>query len=598
MTESNSIEAARAAAKNAQERAERESSSDSRQAWVRALIALGEALLARYEFESESAFEQALREATRELEVAPSLESERLRVEAHLAMGHFHAWMSRVDQVRVDWANEGLALAERLVARDPSQKSKQVLAQACLDLAEADSPDDPDDEASKSRHRALLERALSLGVESQAHRVTQRAGLLLLESSELPFERALAVGNESVRAASSLNERALAESHLALAEQALNAREVEIAERHFKAAIEAHCEKLNVDLPDVDYESEPFLPSAATAQMRLAELARHRGALDEAEHWLRRALDVENEFGGYHRGVVQERLGSLLEERGQFDEAEKLFAASYIEVQPFYRRHGDPFTDGLVDGLDGKCLHWCWSCGEVSRTRDDQEGYGRVLWSDASIGPSSKTVCSCSPRNWLERGWCSRCKVELISTRVRQHRFTHVELAAPVLHPWALDGALTLLGLPRELFEQLLRGEAFIAAREHPQLGRWWKQVDAPERLAVLNVIHVGLRFLPYYDEQAVELFPAAARSVLDALSRAQVQPGSYAFQILPVPPPPEDEQRRDRLRDALQVVLDANERVKEASYNVDGSPVERTRLESALQLAVNDWMKHFDPTR
>src|ERR1700676_1851184 len=84
-----------------------------------------------------------------------------------------------------------------------------------------------------------------------------------------------------------------------------------------------------------------------------------------------------------------------------------------------------------------------WSFGEVKKPetinyrtyRPEKDG----LFCERIFGPEIDWECACGKyRGKKYEGMvCDRCGVKVTHSRVRRKRMGHIELAAPVLHPWA-----------------------------------------------------------------------------------------------------------------------------------------------------------------
>src|SRR5262245_33983366 len=83
-----------------------------------------------------------------------------------------------------------------------------------------------------------------------------------------------------------------------------------------------------------------------------------------------------------------------------------------------------------------------WSYGEVKRPEFLDPRTGRParqgLFCDRIFGPVNDWECGCGNYRGEEHEGtvCGSCDVKVASSRVRRSRMAHVELAAPVVHPW------------------------------------------------------------------------------------------------------------------------------------------------------------------
>ena len=64
------------------------------------------------------------------------------------------------------------------------------------------------------------------------------------------------------------------------------------------------------------------------------------------------------------------------------------------------------------------------------------------------FGPIKDNECLCGKykRTKHRRIQCEKCKVEVISSKVRRERLGHIELAAPVAHIWFLKSLPSRIG--------------------------------------------------------------------------------------------------------------------------------------------------------
>jgi DNA-directed RNA polymerase subunit beta' len=103
-----------------------------------------------------------------------------------------------------------------------------------------------------------------------------------------------------------------------------------------------------------------------------------------------------------------------------------------------------------------------WSFGRVTRPdtinyRTNKPVPGGLLC-ERIFGPLKDWTCFCGKyRRMRTPGFvCEICGVEIAPSRVRRERMGHIELAAPVVHPWFARGAKSILSLlldltPREI---------------------------------------------------------------------------------------------------------------------------------------------------
>jgi DNA-directed RNA polymerase subunit beta' len=83
-----------------------------------------------------------------------------------------------------------------------------------------------------------------------------------------------------------------------------------------------------------------------------------------------------------------------------------------------------------------------WSYGEVTKTETihyrTQKPVKDGLFCEVIFGPTCDWSCACGKYQRERRAHlvCDRCGVELAPATVRRERMGHIELAAPVIHPW------------------------------------------------------------------------------------------------------------------------------------------------------------------
>ncbi|MFD3843706.1 hypothetical protein ACFWWC_47080 [Streptomyces sp. NPDC058642] len=127
-------------------------------------------------------------------------------------------------------------------------------------------------------------------------------------------------------------------------------------------------------------------------------------------------------------------------------------------------RHGDELSFRALDddGVLGA------SSGEVRRpdTVDLHTGLPVPggLACQRIFGPVRDRRCGCgeyrSPRHDGEI--CERCGVEVTVNTVRRQRMGHIELAAPIVHPWYKDSLSRDLDLERETLADIIHGQRYI----------------------------------------------------------------------------------------------------------------------------------------
>lgn len=133
-----------------------------------------------------------------------------------------------------------------------------------------------------------------------------------------------------------------------------------------------------------------------------------------------------------------------------------LVLGSYVARSPVIRRERtvQPFTiTGVRIGLASPAQIRSWSSGEVKepttinyRTqKPEKDG----LFCERIFGPTQDWTCACRKYIRQRRAGqvCEQCGVALAPARVRRERMGHIELSVPVVHPWFLRGAPSILSL-------------------------------------------------------------------------------------------------------------------------------------------------------
>jgi len=129
---------------------------------------------------------------------------------------------------------------------------------------------------------------------------------------------------------------------------------------------------------------------------------------------------------------------------------------------------GDGYTLGLVSDAAVRAA----SCGEIVRADTLHEATLEPvkggLFCDEIFGPRKDYRCRCGRYNGPEEGVavCPDCRVPLLPATARRERFGHIELAAPVLHPWFARGnpnhVATVLGVPGRALERVLAHDDYL----------------------------------------------------------------------------------------------------------------------------------------
>jgi DNA-directed RNA polymerase subunit beta' len=113
-----------------------------------------------------------------------------------------------------------------------------------------------------------------------------------------------------------------------------------------------------------------------------------------------------------------------------------------------------------------------WSYGEVKKPetinyrtfKPERDG----LFCARIFGPIKDYECLCGKyKRMKHRGIvCEKCGVEVIPSKVRRERMGHIELAAPVAHPWFLRSVPSKIGMVLDMtlkeLEKVLYFEAFV----------------------------------------------------------------------------------------------------------------------------------------
>jgi hypothetical protein len=117
-----------------------------------------------------------------------------------------------------------------------------------------------------------------------------------------------------------------------------------------------------------------------------------------------------------------------------------------------------------------------WSFGEVKkpetinyRTYRPEPG---GLFCERIFGPEKDWECACGKYRGLKHEMiCDRCGVKVTHSRVRRERMGHIELAAPVVHFWALLSPLGLgavLGMSRARLREVIDNQRHVVIEPGP----------------------------------------------------------------------------------------------------------------------------------
>lgn len=109
-----------------------------------------------------------------------------------------------------------------------------------------------------------------------------------------------------------------------------------------------------------------------------------------------------------------------------------------------------------------------WSYGEVSRpdtinyrtTKPEPKG----LFCARIFGPVQDYECICGKyKRMKHRGIvCEKCGVEVTTSKVRRERMGHIQLSAPIIHPWFVSRICTLLDIPLKAIDKVMQFELYI----------------------------------------------------------------------------------------------------------------------------------------
>ncbi|MFB6835788.1 hypothetical protein [Streptomyces sp. NPDC056361] len=131
-------------------------------------------------------------------------------------------------------------------------------------------------------------------------------------------------------------------------------------------------------------------------------------------------------------------------------------------VEPVW--HGDRLSFRAID--DEQVL--AASFGEVRnfdtmdlRTRRPVPG---GLACQSIFGPVRDHACGCGKLRGPGHAGelCPRCGVEVVDTMVRRRRMGHIELAAPMVHPWYEDHLADALGIDRRTLADIIHGRCHV----------------------------------------------------------------------------------------------------------------------------------------
>ena len=146
-------------------------------------------------------------------------------------------------------------------------------------------------------------------------------------------------------------------------------------------------------------------------------------------------------------------------------------ARSAIPFVPSARDRSENFT-GFSLGIASPEVIRAWSHGEVRKpetinyrsSKPERDG----LFCSKIFGPTDDYECLCGKYKGIKhRGVvCTKCGVEVTTSRVRRERMGHIELACPIAHIWFIKSLPSRVGLVLDLtlrdIERVLYYEAHI----------------------------------------------------------------------------------------------------------------------------------------
>jgi hypothetical protein len=380
----------------------------------------------------------------------------------------------------------------------------------------------------------------------------------------------------------------------------------------------------------------PSGEGAAWAAWALAELGglwAERGELGRAEACVRAALRWADAAGGANGGRALtfgleldqacRRLGEALAGADEASSDELLRRAHHVDdAVRFYRKPAGGLAEVVRDWhlLTPEAIR-SWSYGCVREPDAFDEAGAPTPAGPAcqrTFGPARDRSCGCGTYGPADEGLvCEACGVEVIASSARRRRLGHVELAAPVVHPFFgpsahPSAAAALLGVTREALREVAHGRARLVLdlwHERYKPGELWAgdappEGEGPDLATGVGAIRTVLRGLHLpglvEDGSVARPTPAAERRALvaRALGERRLDPGdALVLDCLPVLPPdfwahefgPE---RGGRLRDEwfrrLGDVVRAN-RAVEASVDEGADDGARARAAAELADATGD---------
>ncbi|MBA2392417.1 MAG: DNA-directed RNA polymerase subunit beta', partial [Ktedonobacteraceae bacterium] len=131
-----------------------------------------------------------------------------------------------------------------------------------------------------------------------------------------------------------------------------------------------------------------------------------------------------------------------------------------------------------------------WSYGEVTRPETlnyrTQKPEKDGLFCERIFGPTRDWSCACGKYRHERRPGmvCNKCGVELTSATVRRERMGHIELAAPIVHPWYTRTISVLVDLSPWQLSALLGYQRYLVLDiDEEERGKEWRRPkDETER--------------------------------------------------------------------------------------------------------------------
>ena len=166
-----------------------------------------------------------------------------------------------------------------------------------------------------------------------------------------------------------------------------------------------------------------------------------------------------------------------------------------------------------------------WSWGEIRKPetinyrtfKPEPEG----LFCAQIFGPTKDYECLCGRYKKMKyrRQTCEKCKVEVISSKVRRQRLGHIDLAAPVAHIWFLKSLPSrignLLDVTLKDVEEVLYCLKFIITHTEEQRLKDFHDILGGEELAkIFNYFESPEEFVPVIPEVGLTLDERESRQL------------------------------------------------------------------------------------